>query len=137
MDVKNITIRIPIDTWKKLRRLQEAGKVVSIQEAAIRGFDKIINDEEDSKMKQIGDPVVYSIPTDLSYYGNGATEKDVERITQIMEEKIQEYAEKNGYDLTIGFVPEKQSFGNKSTGDPHIIEEIDILVERNLWDNWA
>jgi len=36
--VKTLSIRIPVELWKKLRRLQEEGKIDSIQAAAIEGF---------------------------------------------------------------------------------------------------
>jgi transcriptional regulator of met regulon len=42
--VRNITIRIPYDIWKKLRRMQEDEKVKSIQEACIEGLKRIIDE---------------------------------------------------------------------------------------------
>lgn len=38
---KNMTIRIPIEIWKKLRNLQTDGKIKSIHNAVIEGL-KII-----------------------------------------------------------------------------------------------
>ena len=42
MQDKRVTIRIPFETWKSLRALQTEGKIVSIQQAAITGMDKLI-----------------------------------------------------------------------------------------------
>lgn len=40
--VKTLSIRIPVETWKKLRRLQEEGKIKSIQAAAIAGLEEMV-----------------------------------------------------------------------------------------------
>ena len=40
--VRNITIRIPYDIWKKLRRMQEDDKIKSIQKACIEGLEHVI-----------------------------------------------------------------------------------------------
>jgi len=40
--VKTLSVRIPLDLWKKLRRLQEEGKIDSIQAAVIAGLDAIV-----------------------------------------------------------------------------------------------
>lgn len=40
--VRNITIRIPYDIWKKLRRMQEDDKIKSIQQACIEGLKHVI-----------------------------------------------------------------------------------------------
>lgn len=39
------TIRIPYAIWKKLRRLQEDGKIKSIQQACIEGLERVIKDK--------------------------------------------------------------------------------------------
>lgn len=36
---KRMTIKIPLELWKKIRRLEESGKVKSIQEAVIKGLE--------------------------------------------------------------------------------------------------
>lgn len=36
-EVKSTTIRIPLSTWKELRRLEESGHIVSIQQAMMLG----------------------------------------------------------------------------------------------------
>lgn len=41
---KRMTIRIPIELWKKIRRLEEAGKIKSIQDATIRGLEWIVKE---------------------------------------------------------------------------------------------
>jgi len=41
--IKTLSIRIPFDLWKKLRRLQEEGEIDSIQAAAIAGLDATVN----------------------------------------------------------------------------------------------
>jgi hypothetical protein len=38
---KRMTVRIPIELWKKIRRLEEAGKIQSIQDAIMRGLEWI------------------------------------------------------------------------------------------------
>jgi hypothetical protein len=43
--VRNITIRIPYDIWKKLRRMQEDEKIKSIQQAGIEGLKRIIKEK--------------------------------------------------------------------------------------------
>jgi len=43
--VRNITIRIPYDIWKKLRRMQEDDKIKSIQQACIEGLERVIKDK--------------------------------------------------------------------------------------------
>jgi hypothetical protein len=43
--VRNITIRIPYDIWKKLRRMQEDDKIKSIQQASIEGLKRIIKEK--------------------------------------------------------------------------------------------
>ena len=43
--VRNITIRIPYDMWKKLRRMQEDDKIRSIQQACIEGLERIIKEK--------------------------------------------------------------------------------------------
>jgi len=40
--VKTLSIRIPVELWKKLRRMQEEGKIKSIQAAAIEGFYSVV-----------------------------------------------------------------------------------------------
>jgi len=40
--IKTMTIRIPLELWKKLRRLQEEDKIDSIQAAAIIGLDAVV-----------------------------------------------------------------------------------------------
>ena len=40
--VRNITIRIPYDIWKKLRRMQEDDKIKSIPQACIEGLKQVI-----------------------------------------------------------------------------------------------
>ncbi len=42
MQDKRVTIRIPFEIWKALRELQTAGKISSIQQAAVIGMDKFI-----------------------------------------------------------------------------------------------
>ena len=44
-EYKILTIRIPLDLWKRLRRAQEDGKVRSIQDAAIRGMEILLSDK--------------------------------------------------------------------------------------------
>ena len=44
--VRVTTIRIPYDMWKKLRRMQEDGKIKSIQQASIEGLERIIKEKE-------------------------------------------------------------------------------------------
>jgi len=39
VETKRMTVRIPIDLWKKIRRLEEAGKINSIQDAVIKGLE--------------------------------------------------------------------------------------------------
>ena len=41
-DTKRMTARIPIELWKKIRRLEESGKIKSIQDAIIRGLEWIV-----------------------------------------------------------------------------------------------
>ena len=41
IEFKRQTIKIPVDLWKKLRRLEETGKIKSIQNAVIRGLEWI------------------------------------------------------------------------------------------------
>ena len=36
-EVKSTTIRIPLSTWKELRRLEESGHIISIQQAMMLG----------------------------------------------------------------------------------------------------
>ena len=40
--MKILTIRIPIEIWKRLRDLQTNGKIKSIQQAAIEGLKNVI-----------------------------------------------------------------------------------------------
>jgi len=42
MQDKRVTIRIPFEIWKALRELQTAGKISSIQQAAVTGMDRLI-----------------------------------------------------------------------------------------------
>jgi len=37
-EIKRLTVAIPLDIWKKVRRLEESGKVKSIKDAVIRGL---------------------------------------------------------------------------------------------------
>jgi len=48
-NTKNLTIRLPLDLWKKLRNLQTEGKIKSIQRAVIDGLRKIIGVEKEGK----------------------------------------------------------------------------------------
>jgi len=41
--VKTLSIRLPLDLWKKLRRMQEEGKIKSIQAAVVDGLDATVN----------------------------------------------------------------------------------------------
>lgn len=36
-EVKSTTIRIPLSTWKELRRFEESGHIISIQQAMMLG----------------------------------------------------------------------------------------------------
>ena len=45
--VRSITIRIPYDIWKRLRRMQEDDKIKSIQQACIEGLEYIIKERGD------------------------------------------------------------------------------------------
>lgn len=38
---KRMSIRIPLDLWKKLRELQTQGRIKSIQEACVEGLKKL------------------------------------------------------------------------------------------------
>ena len=40
------TIRIPRDLWIRLRRLQEQGKIKSIQQATIKGLEMVAEGRE-------------------------------------------------------------------------------------------
>jgi len=42
--IKTLSVRIPLGLWKKLRRLQEDGKIESIQSAVITGLDAIVEE---------------------------------------------------------------------------------------------
>jgi len=42
--VRNITIRIPYNIWKRLRRMQEDDKIKSIQQACVEGLKHIIKE---------------------------------------------------------------------------------------------
>ena len=42
--VRHITVRIPYDIWKKLRRMQEDDKIKSIQQACIEGLKHVIKE---------------------------------------------------------------------------------------------
>lgn len=42
--VKTLTIRLPLELWKKLRHLQEEGKIKSIQSAVVAGLDAIVEE---------------------------------------------------------------------------------------------
>ncbi len=44
--MKRITIRIPLDIWKKLKMLQIDGEIESIQAAVIEGLKLIIKKKE-------------------------------------------------------------------------------------------
>lgn len=46
---KKLTIRIPVELWKSLRRAQEDGQIESIQTAAIAGLEMIIKKTKDKK----------------------------------------------------------------------------------------
>ena len=46
MQDKRVTIRIPFEVWKALRELQTAGKISSIQQAAVTGMNKLIESLE-------------------------------------------------------------------------------------------
>ena len=41
-EIKQTTIRLPIEMWVKLRRLQEEGKIKSIHQACLDGLEMII-----------------------------------------------------------------------------------------------
>ena len=43
--IKTLSIMLPLDLWKKLRRLQEEGKIKSIQAAVVAGLDAIAKEE--------------------------------------------------------------------------------------------
>jgi hypothetical protein len=45
--VRNITIRISYDIWKRLRRMQEDDKIKSIQQACIEGLKHVIEERGD------------------------------------------------------------------------------------------
>ena len=44
--LKVLTIRLPLETWKRLRDLQTEGKIDSIQQAVLDGLHLIIKQEE-------------------------------------------------------------------------------------------
>lgn len=46
------------------------------------------------------------------------------------------YASKTGLDVEIVIVPENQSLGNRSTGDPDIIAELDTMLAAH-WIDWV
>jgi len=43
---KTLTIRLPLDLWKKLRNLQTEGKIKSIQQAVLAGLRKVVEKNE-------------------------------------------------------------------------------------------
>ena len=45
--VRNITIRLTYNMWKKLRRMQEDDKIRSIQQACIEGLKHVIKERGD------------------------------------------------------------------------------------------
>ena len=45
--VRNITIRLTSNMWKKLRRMQEDDKIRSIQQACIEGLKHVIKERGD------------------------------------------------------------------------------------------
>lgn len=38
-DKKRFTVEIPINLWRKVRRLEDSGKVKSLKEAVIKGLE--------------------------------------------------------------------------------------------------
>ena len=42
--IKRLSVRLPLETWKQLRRLQEAGKIESIHAAILSGLNSVITD---------------------------------------------------------------------------------------------
>ncbi len=50
-ETKKMTVSVPVDLWKRVRRLEEDGKVKSFQDAAVRGLEKIVPLLEKRKSK--------------------------------------------------------------------------------------
>ena len=63
MDEKRITIRIPDSLWDALSALKKKGDIKSIQDAAIRGLEKVVKEAEETSLAEVEDP------TKLEYYG--------------------------------------------------------------------
>jgi len=49
---KRTTVRIPVDMWKQIRRLQESGKVKSIQDAITTSLEYLIANKGDVVIKK-------------------------------------------------------------------------------------
>ena len=48
-EVKSMTIRIPLNTWKELRRLEESGHIISIQQAMMLGIKVLMEQFKEGK----------------------------------------------------------------------------------------
>lgn len=46
VETKRMTVRIPIKLWKEIRRLEEAGKIKSIQHALIIGIEYLLKTQK-------------------------------------------------------------------------------------------
>lgn len=50
--IKQMTVRIPRDTWKQIRRLEESGVVRSINDAILIGLELLIKNNGDVATKK-------------------------------------------------------------------------------------
>jgi hypothetical protein len=48
-EVKNMTIRFPLNIWKELRRFEESGHIISIQQATMVGLKILMAELKKSK----------------------------------------------------------------------------------------
>ena len=76
----------------------------------------------------------YTISADPVDYGEDC--QNARACAEAIKAGLEKYIQEHGVDAEVVIVPETQSCGNWSTGDPEIITELADVVVKN-WVDWV
>lgn len=76
----------------------------------------------------------FTVSEDCNVYGEDC--QNAKPCAEAVKRELTAYASKKGLDVEIVIVPETQSLGNRSTGDPDIITVLDTVLDER-WIDWV
>lgn len=76
----------------------------------------------------------FTVSEDCGDYGENC--QNAKPCAEAIKRELEAYVSKNGLDVEIVIVPETQSLGNRSTGDPDTIAELGSILAGH-WVDWV